>query len=351
MSRSAMMACVRGLRDLLVISILMTIPLSAATSRIYVLNNAGTTISVIDPATNKVVQTIEGIEVPEGAHFSPDGSRVYVTNGSEKFLDVLDRKTGKTIKRVPISGYANDLAVTPNGKRVLVCIAENPGALDIIDTASLEKVKSIPTKSRLHDVVITQDGKYAVAGSPQGMFAAFFNLQTEQLDGVMDFDQGVMPLEIENDKDGSGRRLFLQLNKLNGFAVIDFAKRQEITRVKLPDEPNGFAPGAGPSHGMGIAPDGKTFWVTSRPANSVFVYSLPDLKLMGRVPLPELNLPGKKPVGSGPNWVTFTGDSKTVYITNRAMRSVTAIDTKTMKVAAVIPVGESPDRISTLVLP
>ena len=340
----------RSLTDLGMIWLLLAIPLAAATSRIYVLNNAGTTISVIDPASNKIVQTLEGIEVPEGAHFSPDGSRVYVTNGSEKFLDVLDRKTGKLIKRVPISGYANDLAVTPNGKRVLVCIAENPGALDIIDTATLEKVKSIPAKNRLHDVVVTADGKYAVAGSPQGQFAAFYNLQTEQLDGIMDFDQGVMPLEIENAPDGSGRRLFLELSKLHGFVVIDLAKRQEISRVKLPDEPSGVTINGGPSHGMGIAPDGKTFWITSRPTNSVFVYSLPDLKLLGRVPLPELNLPGKKAIGAGPNWVTFTADGKTIYITNRAMRSVTAIDTKAMKVVAVIPVGESPDRISTLVL-
>jgi YVTN family beta-propeller protein len=51
--------------------ILLPTPLAAATSRIFVMNNAGTTISVIDPATNKVVQTISGFEVPEAAHFSP----------------------------------------------------------------------------------------------------------------------------------------------------------------------------------------------------------------------------------------------------------------------------------------
>jgi YVTN family beta-propeller protein len=33
------------------------------------------------------------------------------------------------------------------------------------------------------------------------------------------------------------------------------------------------------------------------------------------------------------------------------MRSVTAIDAATMQIKAVIPVGEAPDRVSTLVLP
>ena len=331
--------------------ILLAMPLAASTSLIYILNNAGTTISVIDPATDKVVQTIGGIEVPEAAHFSPDGSRIYVTNGSDHFLDVLDRKTGKSIKRVPISGHPNDLAVTPDGKRVLICISETPGALDIIDTTSLVKIKTIPMKSRMHDIVVTEDGKYAVAGSPQGQFAAFFDLRTEELAGMMDFDQGVMPLAIENAPDGSGRRLFIQLNQTNGFAVIDFAKRQEVTRIKLPDEPRAFSSAGAPSHGMGVAPDGKTIWVTSRRSNSVFAYSLPDFKLLGHVPLPVLNLPGKPPIGAGPNWVTFTHDSSKVYIANRWVRSVTAIDAKTMKVVAVIPVGENPDRISTLVLP
>jgi YVTN family beta-propeller protein len=329
---------------------LLAMPLAAATSLIYVLNNAGTSISVIDPASNKIVQTIRGIEVPEGVQFSPDGSRIYVTNGADDFLDVLDRKTGKPVKRVPISGHANNLAVTRDGRRVLICIAESPGALDIVDTATLEKVKTIPMKSRLHNVVLTADGKYAVIGSTAGKFVAFFDLKTEQLAGEMTFDQGVLPLVLENGADGSARRLFLQLDGTNGFVVVDFAKRQEVTRIKLPDEPSGFTGGSIPGHGLEVAPDGKTLWVTSRWANAVFVYSLSDLKLLGHVPLPVLNLPGKAPISAGPNWVTFTADSSRAYVSNRWIRSVTAIDVKTMKVVAVIPVGENPDRMSTLVL-
>ena len=36
-------------------------------------NSAGDNIHVIDPATNKVVGTIEDIEVPHGFTISPDG--------------------------------------------------------------------------------------------------------------------------------------------------------------------------------------------------------------------------------------------------------------------------------------
>ena len=82
----------------------------------------------------------------------------------------------------------------------------------------------------------------------------------------------------------------------------------------------------------------------------MFVYSLADLKLIGEVALPALKLPGRNPIASVPNWVTFTPDSKTLYVSNAAMRSVTAIDMPTMAVKAVIPVGEVPKRIGTLVM-
>jgi sugar lactone lactonase YvrE len=59
----------------------------------------------------------------------------------------------------------------------------------------------------------------------------------------------------------------------------------------------------------------------------VFVYSLPALELLGHVTLPELKLPGRQPIGALPNWIAFTPDSKLVYVSNSALRSVSAIDT------------------------
>ncbi|MGH9783595.1 MAG: YncE family protein [Terriglobia bacterium] len=333
--------------------ILLAVPLGAATARIYVMNLGGTSISVIDPETNKVVQVIEGIEVPEAAQFSPDGSRVYVTTASENVLIVVDRATGRQIKKVPLSGRANDLAVTKDGKRVLVCIAESPGALDIIDTASLTKVKTVPAKSRMHDIVVTNDGKYAVAGSPEGKVAIVYDLQTEQPAWEVQLDRGVMPITLEHRPNGSASRIFVELNGLDGFAAIDFDKRQESARVRLPEprQTGGFGRRSDTSHGIGVAPDNKTLWVVSRVSNAVYSYSLPDLKLLGQVPLPVLQLPGRAPIGASPHWITFTPDSKTVYVSNDALKTVVAIDVQSRKEVARIPVGETPRRMSTLVLP
>src|ERR1700737_2807720 len=75
------------------------LPLAAATARIYVTNRGGTTIDVIDPATNKVVETIKGIESPEVVRFSPDGKLLYIASRSVDVLYVMDRKSGKYLKR------------------------------------------------------------------------------------------------------------------------------------------------------------------------------------------------------------------------------------------------------------
>jgi YVTN family beta-propeller protein len=333
--------------------ILLALPLAAGTARIYVANSAGDSVQVVDPETNKVVQVIEGIEAPHGVSFSPDGSWVYISNESESVLNIVDRKTGKTIKKVPLSGHPNNIAVTKDGKRVLVCIADGAGALDVIDTTSLQRVKSIPAGGRLHNVYVTPDGKFAVAGSVPGKFVTVIDLQSEQPVWKIQFDKGIRPMAIESGPDGSTSRIFVELTDLNGFAVVDFTKRAEVGRVTLPDKPGGVSPppGGSPSHGIGVAPDGKTLWVNSVPANSVFVYSLPELKLLGHVPLPELSLPGRSAIGASPNWVTFTPDSKTVYISDAALKLVSAIDMKTLKEVARIPVGEAPKRVNTLVLP
>jgi YVTN family beta-propeller protein len=351
MNPSKANALVSKLFQLSVVLTLIALPVAARTVHIYVTNLAGTTISVVDADTNKVVQQIKDIEVPESVQPSPDGSRLYITQGPENVLTVLDRKTQKVIKKVPISGHANDMAVTKDGKYALVCISEFPGALDIIDTNTLEKIKTIPTKSRLHDIVLTGDSRYAVADSPQGKFAIAFDLKTLEPAWQVDFDQEALVPAIESNPDGSGRRLYIQLSKLLGFAVVDFETHKELARITFPDDEPKIPSGGTPSHGLGVAPDRKTLWAVSRIYDAVFVYSLPDLKFVGRVHLPQVTPPGQKSVGGSPNWITFTPDSKIAYIANAADRSVSAVDMAALKVVARIPMGEQPGRMATLLVP
>ena len=333
---------------------LAPLPALAATALIYVTNSAGDSVHVIDAATNKVVQVIPGIEAPHGVTFAPDGARVYVSNEADSTLDVVDRKAGKVIAKVALSGHPNNIAITKDGGRVVVGIAQEPGALDIVDTRTLKLSKSVPVHGRLHNVYVTPDSRYVVTGSVRHKLLTVIDLATERPVWELAFDGGVRPMAIEAGPDGATKRIFVQLSDLHGFAVVDFATRKEVQRIRFPDQYNAFGVEEGrtgtPSHGIAIAPDGKSIWCTSVLANSLFAYSLPDLQPLGRAPLNTLKLPNRPALGAVPDWITFTPDGKTIYVANSTFRSVSAVDTKSFKVVATIPVGEVPKRINTLVL-
>src|SRR5712671_6311708 len=124
------------------LGLLLALPLAASTIRIIQTNSAGDNVHIIDPATNKVVGVINGIEVSHGAAAAPDGTRYYISNEAESTLDVVDTKSLKVTRSIPLTGHPNNIAISKDGRRVYVSIAAAPGAVDVIDTTSQEKVKS-----------------------------------------------------------------------------------------------------------------------------------------------------------------------------------------------------------------
>jgi YVTN family beta-propeller protein len=320
---------------------LFAIPLLGGSVRIWQTNSAGDNVDVIDPATNKVVLKVNDIEVPHGVTFSPDGRRAYISCESEKTLIAVDTKTGKHLASVPLSGHPNNISISKDGRRVFVAIVQQPGAVDVIDTASMKNIRTIRVKGGVHNTYVTPDGKHVLAGSIVGKMLTAINPETLEIEWEMPFDLGVRPMAFELAPDGSTRRLFVQLSGYNGFAVVDFATHKEVRRIQHPSEPSGgHAEGGAPSHGIMVTPDNKTLWVDSSPAGAVFIYSLPDLNVLGYVKTGEV-----------PDWITMTPDGKRVFIANSGSNSVSVIDTASRKEIARIPVGEVPKRNGTVVIP
>src|SRR5215813_13348103 len=94
-------------RCLMILAIvLFTLPLAAQNQvRILQSNAAGDRVHIIDPATNKVVGVVPGIEAGHGVTASPDGTRMYVSSAADDTLDVADLATLKVIKKIPLSGH------------------------------------------------------------------------------------------------------------------------------------------------------------------------------------------------------------------------------------------------------
>jgi len=325
------------------LGLLLALPLAASSVRIIQTNSAGDDVSIIDPATNKVVGTIHGIEVNHGAAAAPDGSRYYISNEGNSSLDVVDEKTLQVTRRIKLSGHPNNIGISKDGKRVYVSIAVAPGAVDVVDTNSLEKVKSIPVKGAVHNTYVTPDGKYVVAGSIQSKTITVIDQKTEEVAWTLTLDQGIRPMTFSTNPDGSTKWIFAQISGFNGFAVVDFATHKEINRIKNPDLPPGKAPflvGGSESHGMAVTADQKTLVVNSRLNTAIYFYSLPDLKVLGSTE-----------VGRSPDWVTLTPDGKTAYVACAVSNFVSVVDVKSMKEITRIPVGEVPKRNITAVLP
>ena len=331
------------MRAVVIVALLLLSTAASAQVRILQTNSQGDNIHLIDPATNQIVGEIKGVPINHGAAAAPDGSRFYFSSEAEQTLHVVDGKTRQTIKKIPLTARPNNISISRDGRRVYVGIVSAPGAVDVIDTATMEKVKSIPTKGGIHNVYVTPDGRHVVAGSIAGRLMTVIDQTTEEPLWTL-FDVGVRPMAFETNADGSTKRIFVQLSDFHGFAVVDFAQRKEVSRVELPndipaDKVDKGPFNASPSHGLGVAPDGRTLWVTSRPNARVYVYSLPDLKLLGSADL-----------GGRPDWVTFTPDSRQVYISTENTNSVVALDVATRKEITKIKVGASPKRNITAIL-
>jgi YVTN family beta-propeller protein len=312
--------------------------------RIVQTNSQGDNIHLIDPATNQIVGEVKGVPINHGAAAAPDGSRLYFSSEAEQTLHVVDARTLQVTKKIPLTGRPNNISISRDGRRVYVGIVSAPGAVDVIDTTSLERVKSIPTKGGIHNVYVTPDGRHVVAGSIAGRLMTVIDQKMEEPLWTL-FEEGVRPIAFETNADGSTKRLFVQLSNFHGFAIVDFQQRKEVGRIELPNDvpPEKVDKGpfnASPSHGLGVAPDGKTLWVTSRPNARVYAYSLPDLKL----------LPGAVDLGGRPDWVTFTPDSKQVYIATENTDSVVVIDVAARKEITRIKVGKAPKRNITMVV-
>ena len=246
-----------------------------------------TTCTSSIPRRTRSSGVINGIEVNHGAAVAPDGSRIYVSNEAESTLDVVDAKTLKVIKKVPLSGHPNNIAVGKDGKRVYVGIIQAPGGVDVIDTASLKNVKTMPTKGTIHNAYVTPDGKYVVAGLDRG--------QDDQRDrrrrprsrrGRSTWTSGVRPMAFAANADGSTKWIFVAVDRLQRLRRRRFRDAKgESTAIKNPDLPPGkptVPEGSDPSHGMAVTADGKTLVVCSRLNNYLYSYSLPDLKLARR---------------------------------------------------------------------
>lgn len=285
--------------------------------RVYVPNLRSDTVSVIDPATMKVVDTLKVGHGPQHVVPAYDLQTLWVTNNAERRTDgsvtPIDPRTGKAGKSIPVDDPYN-MYFAPDGKSAIV-VAEARRRLDFRDPHTMAMQYSIDTPKcgGINHADFSIDGRYAI-------FTCEF--------------------------DGALAKIDLQERKVLGYL------RLRMPAVRFKDTVSPAAPGAseictskkGMPQDIRISPDGRRFYVADMEADGVHVIDGAAFTEIGFIP-----------TGPGTHGLYPSRDGKRLYAANRSSHKihgpkhgpggVTVIDFATGKAVAnwPIPGGGSPD--------
>jgi len=112
---------------------------------VWAANRADGTVSVIDTATNKVVETLAKFsQLPFRVAFTPDGKRVLIPDPVGGELIIFDAATRKEIKRIKIEGGTVGVTVAADSKRAYVAL-QDTGSVAAVDLEKMEVVGKVET--------------------------------------------------------------------------------------------------------------------------------------------------------------------------------------------------------------
>ena len=116
-----------------------------ATNMIYVGNEGngtGTTLSVINGATNTVVQNITVGTGPEGVAVNPITNRIYTANDGDNTVSVINGSTNTVIATVPVGRGPSEIAINTTTNRLYVANS-NSNSISVIDTNTNKVIDTI----------------------------------------------------------------------------------------------------------------------------------------------------------------------------------------------------------------
>lgn len=327
---------------------------------IWVSNQQGGNIDIVDPVTRNIVRRINCVSAPDRIEFSGDGNTAYAPDRVEHNITVIDTRTGAIKAKVPLVDRPNMSVLSRDYKKLYAGIwpvrgdEDKRGYVQVFDTGKLQVVKTIEVKGGIHDPWMSPDGKVLLVMSPEGRFMNLFDTRTDQMIWTCCTEAEIGTMNMEAGPDGSTSRILFSYSGYSGIIVSDAKTGQELKRVPHPIDTEGpykgipHQSGNGKAlgfHGGEISPDGKDYWVMQ--GSFVYRYELPSLKPAGDVHLALVDQAGTSftPAVEG-SWLTISPDGRKVYAVRPGRNLLSVIDVKTMKEEALIPTGEYPLHIS-----
>jgi YVTN family beta-propeller protein len=91
-------------------------------------------VTLIETATNKILQTIYLGRSPHEAFYTPDGRELWVTVRGEDYVSVIDAAAQKEVSRIALANGPGMTAFSTDGKYGFVCSSFTP-ELAVVDVA------------------------------------------------------------------------------------------------------------------------------------------------------------------------------------------------------------------------
>lgn len=299
----------------------------------YVVNLFGSSVSVIDVDTLKVIATIPVHEFPWDVAITPNGKRAYVTTGSltfniTDFIEVIDTKYNNVINSIPVGNEILradplDISITPNGKFAYISnFASNN--VTVIDTRTNTVADTVISASfvRPQGVAITPNGRYVYIMNAVGDTVSVIDIKTNTV--VDTIAVGHTPLDADITPDG--KYVYVTNYESNSVSVICTRYNTVIDIIAVGEGPDGIV----------ISPDGERVYVandfgSTEEVGTVSVIDRSRNKVIDTIP-----------VGHFPVEVALTPDGKLLFVTNLNDNTVSVIDTCKNIIIRTIFVGEGP---------
>jgi YVTN family beta-propeller protein len=240
---------------------------------VYVASQGANNVSVIDAATNTVL-TGPGFPIPVGSvpdaiAITPDGKHAYVANGgtasvSGTTVSVIDTATNAVVATVPVGLEPTGVAVTPDGKHVYVVNAFSNSVSVIDTTTNTVEAATLAVGIFPLAVAVTPDGKHAyvtntgaIPGPTTGIGPAIsgtvsvIDTATNTVESTV-IAVGNAPNAVAVTPDG--KHVYVPNAGSSNVSVIDTATNTVVATVPVA----GGTPAA-----VAVTPDGKHVYVTN----------------------------------------------------------------------------------------
>jgi YVTN family beta-propeller protein len=273
--------------------------------RVYVPNSDENSVSVIDPATFKVIDKFRTDAMPHHVTPSWDMQTLYVLNTAGNSLTPIEPRSGRHGPSIPVTDPYN-LYFTPDGTTAIV-VAERFQRLDLRDpkTWALSGSISVPYPGVDHGD-FSPDGRYFYASCEFSGYVVKIDLIERKLVGHARV--GVQPIDVKMSPDATV--LYVADQVRHGVILLDPAELHEI----------GFLPTGKGAHGLYPSRDTTKLYVSNRLGGSVSVIDFATRKVEANWPIPG---------GGSPDMGGVSADGTQLWLSGRHHGEVYVFDTRT----------------------